>query len=111
MDSFKNRTPSTEGIRTVEDTDFLSISAEKFGHLSKNAPEFQLVYRQMLEDSYVESLNRIDVLMSLDAIGRLKWLDKNYPKILSRLNSKDVASFLNVSPETLSRVKTKLYKS
>ncbi len=108
IDSFRNQIPSKESIITVEDTDYLSLSFDKFNYLSQNIPEFNTVYRQMLEESHSSFLDRVNNLMALDALERLTRFHKNYPFALSRINAKDIASHLGMSPETLSRLRTNL---
>ncbi len=111
IDSFRHRTPARTGIRAIDDCRYLTIGYDTFTHFNATIPGFRKVYQQMLEESVAEYLNRIDALLSLDAVGKLKWLQQRYPTILTRLQNKDVAAYLNLSPETLSRAKARLYRS
>lgn len=105
---FQNQSPSTEYIRCIEDCKLLKISFDNFQHLSEKVPQFGMVYRQILEVSYTNTVFRVNTLTSMDALDRIKWLMENKPRIMSRLTSKMIASYLGISPETLTRLKAKL---
>jgi CRP-like cAMP-binding protein len=105
---FQNQLPSTEYIRCVEPSALLRIHYENFQHLAEKVPQFASVYKQILEVSYNNTVYRINTLMSMDALDRIKWLMENKPKIMSRLSSKLIASYLGISPETMTRLKSKL---
>ncbi|WGK64843.1 Crp/Fnr family transcriptional regulator [Croceiramulus getboli] len=108
LDSFRNNTPATESIIASEDTQFLSLSKERFTYLSREVTDFNTVYRQMLEESQADLLDRVNNLMALDALARLKYFQKKYPQALARINAREIASHLDMTPETLSRLRTKI---
>ena len=105
---FQNQFPSTEFIRCVEHCKLLRIHHKDFVHLSEVIPQFSAIYKQILEVSYNNTVYRVNTLMSLDALGRIKWLMENQPKILTRLSSKLLASYLGITSETMTRLKSKL---
>lgn len=105
---FQNQLPSTEYIRAAETTQLLRIHFDQFQLLSEKIPPFASVYKQILELSYNNTIYRVNTLMSMDALERIKWLMEYRPKIMSRLSSKLIASYLGISPETMTRLKAKL---
>ena len=105
---FQNQNPSTEFIRCVEPSKLLRIHYDKFQILSQQVPQFAAIYKQILEVSYNNTVYRINTLTSMDALERVKWLMENKPKIMARLSSKLLASYLGISAETLTRLKSKL---
>lgn len=105
---FQNQLPATEFIKTVEPCKLLRIHYDSFQLLSKEAPQFASIYKQILEVSYNNTVYRVNTLTSMNALERVKWLMDNKPKIMSRLSSKLIASYLGISPETMTRLKTKL---
>lgn len=105
---FQNQVASSEFIRCVEHSSLLRIHYDQFRHLSEIIPQFSLVYKQILELSYNNAVYRLNTLMSMDALERIKWMMENKPKIMSRLSSKLIASYLGISPETMTRLKAKL---
>lgn len=105
---FQNQLPSTEAIKCVEPSKFLRIHFDSFQTLSKAVPQFGAIYKQILEVSYNNTVYRVNTLMAMDALERIKWLMEHKPKIMARLSSKLVASYLGISPETMTRLKSKL---
>ena len=110
MDSFQNGVSSKETIIAAEATNLLTLSKSHFDQFKASIPEFAFVYGQVLEEAYVQFMQRIKVLMTLDATERVKWFMEQYPMVLTRLNNNVVANFLKIRPETLSRIKSKIYK-
>ncbi len=54
--------------------------------------------------------NRVLMLISSNAIERYEYFEKTYPKIVQRVPQKMIASYLGVTPETLSAAKSKRRK-
>ena len=105
---FQNQTPSAEFIKCVEPCDLLRIHYAAFQQLSDAVPQFAGIYKQILEVSYNNTVYRVNTLTSLDALDRLRWFNENKPKLRARLSSKLIASYLGISPETMTRLKAKL---
>ena len=74
----------------------------------ETVPPFALVYKQLLEASYANSVYRINTLVSLSALEKIKWLMDNRPVLMQRVSSKIIASYLGISQETYSRLKRKV---
>ncbi|MEM8525976.1 MAG: hypothetical protein AAGG68_15160 [Bacteroidota bacterium] len=108
MHSFINQQPSNERIVAVEASELLAIDRLQFRALSKQVPEFESIYTELLEESYTKSIERIQSLMAMDALDRLKWLLNKHPLIFTRLSNRLIASYLGLSESTLSRLKAKL---
>lgn len=108
IDSFSKQEPSKEFYRTLEPTEFLVIDRDSFFQLISKVPPFMEAYRQILEASYSHSIQRINSFNAMDALERFHWVREYQPHILTRLPSKIIASYIGVSPETFSRLKSKL---
>ena len=105
---FQNQTPSKEYIKCIEHCKLLRIHYDGFQTLYKEVPQFAAIYKQVLEVSYNNTVYRVNTLTSMDALERIKWLMENKPKIMSRIPSKLIASYLGISPETMTRLKAKI---
>lgn len=106
--SFGLQQPATENIRTVEPSDLFAINRQSFEKLMEAVPQFDKVYKQILEAFYANSVYRINTFVSLTALDRIKWLMDYRPNLMTRLSSKLIASYLGISKETFSRLKGKL---
>lgn len=105
---FQNQLPSKEYIRCVELCHLLAISFDQFQAMSAAFPPFLQMYRQILEVSYNNTVYRVNTFTSMNALERINWLHEHKPKMLTRLSSRLVASYLGISPETFTRLKGKL---
>ncbi len=108
LTSLIEQQPSFEYMQCVEKSELLIISRQDFFHLVDTVPQVNDVYRDVLEMAYITSQKRIYGLQGQSALDRLKWLMHYQPRILSRLSNKVIASYLGVTPYTLSRLKAEL---
>jgi len=100
--------PSKENIQSIEQSEILYINKTDFYELVKTEPSINLIYRDILEMAYLTSVKRIYNFQGEETLQRLKWLMNYQPMILSRLSNKMIASYLGITPYTLSRLKAKL---
>jgi CRP-like cAMP-binding protein len=100
--------PSIEYIQSLEKSLVLAINREDFFNLVENEPAVNKIYRGILESAYITTQKRIYNLQGSDSLDRLKWLLGQQPKIFNRLSNKVIASYLGITPYTLSRLKTYL---
>ncbi|WP_345949147.1 Crp/Fnr family transcriptional regulator [Mucilaginibacter sp. PAMB04274] len=105
--SFISGEPSMEALQTLEETNLLRISRQDFYYLLNVIPAWEKFFRNYLEYAYMNNLKIYQREIMKDASARYKELLRFNPKVIQRLSNKIVASFLNMSPETLSRLKSK----
>lgn len=105
--SFITNSPSTEYIQVLEKSDLLFIDHQDFIHLMEIIPKWREFYCKYLEKAYVNNTNRLLSFTTMDALERYNQLLKLNPTVVKRLSNKIVASYINVSQETLSRLKSK----
>ena len=103
--SFFYRTPSTSVVETIEPTVFLSISYESLEQLYKQHPKFERIGRLIITDLFVRKDHRF--FDQLRKNTRERFLDyiKTHSHMLQRVPQKYIASYLNIKPETFSRLK------
>ena len=106
--SFGTGKPATENIRTVEACELLAIDREGFQKMMETVPQFDKVYKQILETSYANSVYRINTFVALSALERIKWLMDFRPALMTRVSSKLIASYLGINKDVFSRLKAKL---
>jgi CRP-like cAMP-binding protein len=104
---FITREPSMEYTQALMPTTLLYITRDDFYMLLETIPVWEKFYRLYLEYAYVNNTNRLMSFITQDAAERYRQLLKDNPEIVQRLPNRIVASYLNISPETLSRLKSK----
>ena len=108
LPSFIDQLPANEYLQTMERSELLCISRTDFYHLVNTIPQFAKIYTEILELGFIVAQKRIYGFQGFDALNKVKWLIKYQPKILVRVSNKIAASYLGISPSTLSRIKSKL---
>jgi len=103
--SFFYRTPSTSIVETIEPTVFLSISHESLEQLYSQFPKIERLGRLIVTDLFVKKDLRF--FEQLRKTTRERFLDyiKTHSHMLQRVPQKYLASYLNIKPETFSRLK------
>ncbi len=107
LTSFATQKPSTEYIDAQQDTQLLIISHADFFRLNKQFNNWKLFYQKILEMAYSFQNRRIENLVTLTAKQRYDEIMNNNPILIQKLSNKVLASFLDIKPETLSRLKSK----
>ena len=71
-----------------------------------NSIEFLRVYVKKLEESYAQ-MWEVREIMRESAQARYAWFQRTYPKLQNIMQLKDVATFLGITPVTLSRIRAR----
>lgn len=108
LPSFIDQQPSNEYLQTIEPCKLLAISRKDFYLLVDKYHEFERIYRKILEFSFINNQQRIYSYQGFTALERVQLLIKMQPEFLLRVSNKLAASYLGISPSTLSRTKREL---
>ena len=108
--SFHERTPSELNIDALEDTMVLQISHENLLLLYTNAPKFDRIFRVLIENSFVSLQKRLLQNISSSAEDRYNSFMQSYAHLTQRIPQTQIASFLGITPEFLSRLRNKQTK-
>ena len=107
-ESFNLLTPSRFHIEMLEDADLLVITTVNAHELRDQVKAFDLTIKAMDKQLAIATQKRIHAAISMTAEERYEELVKTYPQFLQRFPQNMVASYLGVSPETLSRMRKNL---
>jgi CRP-like cAMP-binding protein len=107
-ESFQGLTPSRYNIVALEDCHLLVITNEKLTYLLDKSPLFAKLRRLLDEKNTIASQKRIEATISFTAEEKVIDLIKNYPQFLRRFPQNMLASYLGITPETLSRIRKNL---
>ncbi len=105
IDSFIQRKKSKYYVEASEDLEVFKIAHKDLENLFTSNPKYERFGRLFLQQLYIELVERLDNLQLKTAQERYEILMANKPYLIQRVTSKHIASYLGVTPETLSRIK------
>jgi CRP-like cAMP-binding protein len=108
IDSFTNQRPSTLNIEALEDSEVLLINKPDKDTLYETLPKVEKMFRIMNQKSLVTFQRR--VISSLGKTADKRYLEfiEKYPELEQRLNQQQLAAYLGISHEFLSKIRKKL---
>ena len=109
FNSFIHQIPSSENLEVIENSIVYEISSRSLDQLYKESPKFEKFGRILAEKNHLCAIERS--LTTQTKSAKKKYLDflKNYnKKIISRVPQHQIASFLGIAPESLSRVRKEI---
>lgn len=110
-ESYNLHTPSIYYIEMTEDSDVLLVTQEDMKNLGAAIPAIDEMVREIDRKGTIATQKRIHAAISMDAEERYELLARTYPEFVRRFPQSMIASYLGISPETLSRVRKKtIYK-
>ncbi len=95
-------------IQALENSKVIMIDADFINLLSEKIPSFTDFNNRLLHNHIRHLQNRINMLLSSSAEERYLQFIEMYPDILMRVPQTMVASYLGITPESLSRVRKEL---
>ncbi len=104
-ESFTDFKPSKYNIDALEDSELLLITHPALQELRHQAPSFVQMMQKIDERSFIAAQNRIHASISYTAEERYQDLLRSHPGFLQRFPQNMIASYLGITPETLSRVR------
>jgi CRP-like cAMP-binding protein len=102
--------PAKFNIEALEDSEIILIAKGDFENLLEAIPGYNTFQRNLLERSFVVLQHRIHMGNSYTAEEKYNEFIKTYPDILNRIPQHMIASYVGVSPETLSRIRNHVTK-
>jgi len=107
--SYYTQKPGNEWIETLEDTIVGCIDYKDIQKLYREFPEFNIIGRQV-EYAFYISEQRTQMLRKHTAEEKYKFFLDNHPSLLQRVPLKQIATYLGMNEETLSRVRSKFHR-
>jgi CRP-like cAMP-binding protein len=106
--SFILQEPSMAYIQSLGPSELLLINHENFRRLPDFLPGWETFYRNSLERDYIDSIKRIESLITISATERYALLMQDNPGLIKILPTKIIADYLGINRETLSRLKKRV---
>jgi CRP-like cAMP-binding protein len=108
IESMRTGAPSAYFIDAVEDTDVLLFDPPSFQKIIQNIPAFASLFQVGIQKHASAKDHRIIASLSASAEERYTDFLQKYPSIAQRVPQHMLASYLGVSPETLSRIRKQM---
>ncbi|UPZ15160.1 Crp/Fnr family transcriptional regulator [Flavobacterium humidisoli] len=109
-ESLMMQQPSRFNIDAIEDTELVLFTHENFELLCREIPAFNNMVNAILQRSFIAAQNRIQASLTLTAEEKYLNFISKYPGFASRIPQTMIASYLGMTPETLSRIRKQTAK-
>ncbi|CAN1508780.1 Crp cAMP-binding proteins - catabolite gene activator and regulatory subunit of cAMP-dependent protein kinases [Spirosomataceae bacterium] len=108
--SFYTQTASKLNIEAIEDCEIYQINQPDLYWLLENLPKVNRMFKVISENNFVEIQNR--VLQNFSSTAEQRYLSflEQYPHLSNRLPNTQIASYLGITPEFLSKIRKGLTK-
>jgi len=106
--SFHSEKPSLMYIEAMEPSTILQIEKPKLIHLYTNYPKLDRIFRVIIENKFVELQNRVLQNISSTAEERYQSFLDQYPGLSNRIPNTQIASYLGITPEFLSKIRNQI---
>jgi len=108
LGSFITQTPADFNVQCLENTELIQFTFENLKELYTKIPKLERFFRKIIERAFVTSQKRIIKNFSLPAKEHYLIFKETYPEIEQRVPQYMIASYLGITKEFLSKIKTQL---
>lgn len=105
LHSFFTEKPTRLNIEVLENSELLILDRKNHDKLLEEVPAYERYHRIIVQNAYVALQQRVENALGLTAEEKYERLIEESPAYLNRVPQNLIASYLGVSPETLSRVR------
>jgi len=108
LNSFLAGSPSTYNIDALEDSEVLLLEKSARDKLLDSCPKMERFFRLLMEANHVAAQRRVSDSLSASAEERYLKFIKTYPKLFEQVPQNQIASYLGITPQSLSRIRKEL---
>lgn len=108
LNSFLSGFPAKYNIDALQDSEILLLERSAREELLDNCPKMERFFRLLIEANHVANHQRIADTLSSSAEERYLKFIKTYPKLYEQIPQNQIASFLGITPQSLSRIRKEL---
>ena len=105
LDSFLTGKPSDFYIQAIKQSELKLVSRQRFHEFVRSNTEYLLLWQQILEQMVLQCMERERDLLTFSPLERYQRVLGRSPQLFQEIPAKHIASYLRMSPETLSRIK------
>ncbi len=108
--SFTKQIPANHNIATIEEAELIVFSLESVQKFVSFSSTFEMLARVMMEEELAAYQEMISAFIAHSAEERYLKLVSEKPNLLQRIPQHLIATYLGVTPETLSRIRSRIHK-
>ena len=108
IDSSTNHSPSAYFIDALEDSEVLSTDIVSWEKSMNEIPPLALLFQRLMQNRQTVSQRRIINSMSATSEERYQEFMRTYPSLAQRIPQHMIASYLGITPESLSRIRKQM---
>ncbi|WP_343672018.1 Crp/Fnr family transcriptional regulator [Chitinophaga sp.] len=109
LDSFLHRVFAMGYVQAVTDCDLIVINIDDYEELSATIMNWDLIFQKIATKFLMEKTNKLRGNISEEAQTKYELFLQNFPNLVNRVPLVYVASFLGITPSSLSRIRRKKY--
>lgn len=103
--SFSNQSPSQFSLQFYEETNVMMISRDKLRQLYRESSQWAMFGISLMEHIHVTLIDVFVNLLSNDATSNYRYIEYAFPRFIQVAPLKDIASMLQMSTVSLSRIR------
>ena len=108
--SFHNQVPSRFHLKTLADSEIMLLSFENYEKLFRAIPKLERYFRLMICEVLADATDRVKDSLLLTAEERYDKFITSFPDLAYQISQKYIASYITVTPEFLSKIKSRQFK-
>lgn len=108
LESYYNQQPASLNIQAMEDSELLVLAKADLERLSNEIPKLKKMFEQKEQRSSFANMRRLQEVKSFSAEERYLNLIQKFPEIFQRIPLQYIAMYLDIEPQSLSRMRKRL---
>ena len=108
LNSYLSGLPATYNIDALQNSEVLLLEKSAREELLDSCPKMERFFRLLIEANHVTAHQRITDSLSASAEERYLKFIKTYPKLFEIVPQNQIASYLGITPQSLSRIRKEL---
>ncbi|KAA0992306.1 Crp/Fnr family transcriptional regulator [Dyadobacter aurulentus] len=108
LESFINQQPSIQTLETLEDCTLLVLSKENLETLYAQLPKSHVIMRKVMEARFISAQQLLSSYILASPQERYGLFAVRYPELVQRVPQYILASFLGITPVSLSRIRKRI---
>jgi CRP-like cAMP-binding protein len=111
LESFIKQAPSTQNLETLESCTLLILTKDNLDKLYEQVPKTHMIMRKVMEARFIAAQQLLSSYILAGPQERYELFSLHYPHLVQRVPQYILASFLGITPVSLSRIRKRIARS